>query len=116
LSSGRGICLIIYTSLTIHNRDIFLCLQHTLKRTIFGSMTQEVLHQQLSEQGGDSASKQYDSRGWLDQLRDDVAVRWTDLPVLACCAVSGLCDSVAFNATGTFASMQTGMSYPKPLP
>jgi uncharacterized membrane protein YoaK (UPF0700 family) len=32
----------------------------------------------------------------------------TDLPILACCTVSGLCDSVAFNATGTFASMQTG--------
>lgn len=46
-------------------------------------------------------------RGWLSQLRDDVSLSHTDIPVLACCTVSGLCDSVAFNATGTFASMQT---------
>ncbi|KAK3331507.1 hypothetical protein B0H66DRAFT_466525 [Apodospora peruviana] len=42
------------------------------------------------------------------QLRDDVSLNHTDIPILACCMVSGLCDSVAFNATGTFASMQTG--------
>jgi hypothetical protein len=47
-------------------------------------------------------------RGWLTRLRDDVNLSYADLPILACCTVSGLCDSVAFNATGTFASMQTG--------
>ncbi|KAK3695715.1 hypothetical protein B0T22DRAFT_456042 [Podospora appendiculata] len=44
----------------------------------------------------------------LAQLRDDVSLGYADIPILACCTVSGLCDSVAFNATGTFASMQTG--------
>ncbi|KAH8886576.1 hypothetical protein GQ53DRAFT_657657 [Thozetella sp. PMI_491] len=38
----------------------------------------------------------------------DINPSFSDLPILACCAVSGLCDGVAFNATGTFASMQTG--------
>ncbi|KAK1757974.1 hypothetical protein QBC47DRAFT_131728 [Echria macrotheca] len=45
---------------------------------------------------------------WLSNLLDDVSLRHADTPLLACCMVSGLCDSVAFNATGTFASMQTG--------
>ncbi|KAK0702978.1 hypothetical protein B0T26DRAFT_658911 [Lasiosphaeria miniovina] len=51
-----------------------------------------------------------DARHWLSlaRLRDDISLSYADLPVLACCMVSGLCDSVAFNATGTFASMQTG--------
>lgn len=48
------------------------------------------------------------SWSWLSQLRDDISLSYAELPVLACCMVSGLCDSVAFNATGTFASMQTG--------
>ncbi|KAK1622081.1 hypothetical protein BDP81DRAFT_466313 [Colletotrichum phormii] len=43
-----------------------------------------------------------------DWLRDDVNIRYTDVPVLACCLVSGLCDSVAVNAAGVFVSMQTG--------
>ncbi|KAI8274735.1 hypothetical protein K4K56_001684 [Colletotrichum sp. SAR 10_98] len=47
-------------------------------------------------------------RGVIDWLRDDVNVRHTDIPVLACCLVSGLCDSVAVNAAGVFVSMQTG--------
>ncbi|KAF9875208.1 duf1275 domain protein [Colletotrichum karsti] len=47
-------------------------------------------------------------RGLIDWLRDDVNVRYTDVPVLACCLVSGLCDSVAVNAAGVFVSMQTG--------
>ncbi|KAK1573363.1 uncharacterized protein LY79DRAFT_525904 [Colletotrichum navitas] len=44
----------------------------------------------------------------VDWLRDDVNIRYTDIPVLACCLVSGLCDSVAVNAAGVFVSMQTG--------
>ncbi|GKT96632.1 DUF1275 domain protein [Colletotrichum tofieldiae] len=44
----------------------------------------------------------------VNWLRDDVNIRYTDIPVLACCLVSGLCDSVAVNAAGVFVSMQTG--------
>jgi hypothetical protein len=51
---------------------------------------------------------QPETRSWVGRLRDNVDIAHVDLPVLACCTVSGLCDSVAFNATGTFASMQTG--------
>ncbi|KAK1995440.1 hypothetical protein LX36DRAFT_162600 [Colletotrichum falcatum] len=47
-------------------------------------------------------------RTFADWLRDDVNIRYTDIPVLACCLVSGLCDSVAVNAAGVFVSMQTG--------
>ncbi|KAB5517384.1 hypothetical protein GE09DRAFT_1231003 [Coniochaeta sp. 2T2.1] len=56
----------------------------------------------------DLPAKATPRRNWLAQLRDDVHLSYTDLPILVCCTVSGLCDSVAFNATGTFASMQTG--------
>ncbi|KAK0748933.1 hypothetical protein B0T18DRAFT_323031 [Schizothecium vesticola] len=47
-------------------------------------------------------------RGWLAHMRDDISLTHADWPLLVSCLVSGLCDSVAFNATGTFASMQTG--------
>lgn len=43
------------------------------------------------------------------RLLDDISLNHADLPVLACCAVSGLADSCAFNAGGVFVSMQTGM-------
>lgn len=62
----------------------------------------------MTSPGDDLPAKVTPRRGWLARLRDDVHLSYTDLPVLACCTVSGLCDSVAFNATGTFASMQTG--------
>ena len=47
-------------------------------------------------------------RGWMAQFKEDINLSYADLPVLACCVVSGLCDSVAFNAGGVFVSMQTG--------
>jgi uncharacterized membrane protein YoaK (UPF0700 family) len=53
-------------------------------------------------------SNQPAKRSWLSTFRDDVHLAHTDLPVLATCIVSGLCDSVAFNAIGVFVSMQTG--------
>ncbi|KAK3939724.1 hypothetical protein QBC46DRAFT_364602 [Diplogelasinospora grovesii] len=55
-----------------------------------------------------SSTSQIDSKSNARTLRDDINLSYADMPVLACCMVSGLCDSVAFNATGTFASMQTG--------
>lgn len=51
--------------------------------------------------------------GFLTSLRDDIDPEHSDAPVLACCFVSGLCDSVAFNASNVFVSMQTGK--PPPL-
>ncbi|TQN67775.1 hypothetical protein CSHISOI_07667 [Colletotrichum shisoi] len=56
------------------------------------------------QQTRDAPSK----RTVVDWLRDDVNIRYTDIPVLACCLLSGLCDSVAVNAAGVFVSMQTG--------
>lgn len=47
-------------------------------------------------------------RGWLTTVRDDIDPVHSDAPILACCFVSGLCDSVAFNASSVFVSMQTG--------
>ncbi|ROW01379.1 hypothetical protein VPNG_07616 [Cytospora leucostoma] len=46
--------------------------------------------------------------GIITRLRHDIDPAHSDLPVLACCFVSGLCDSVAFNASSVFVSMQTG--------
>ena len=57
---------------------------------------------------------------WLTELKRDVNLNHTDIPVIASCFSSGLCDSSAFNAWNTFVSMQTGMRPPPispyPLP
>ncbi|KFY36222.1 hypothetical protein V494_05196 [Pseudogymnoascus sp. VKM F-4513 (FW-928)] len=45
---------------------------------------------------------------WLTELKRDVSLNHTDIPVIASCFSSGLCDSSAFNAWNTFVSMQTG--------
>ncbi|KAH6646024.1 hypothetical protein BKA67DRAFT_663893 [Truncatella angustata] len=42
------------------------------------------------------------------RLREDVNIQYADIPVCLCSLVSGLCDSVAFNAASVFVSMQTG--------
>ncbi|KAM0326366.1 hypothetical protein ACHAQA_006968 [Verticillium albo-atrum] len=54
------------------------------------------------------AQQQPPRQTWLDWLRDDVHVSYTDLPLFACCFISGLCDSVTVNASNVFVSMQTG--------
>ncbi|EEH42407.2 uncharacterized protein PADG_07227 [Paracoccidioides brasiliensis Pb18] len=41
-------------------------------------------------------------------LKEDVDPAWSDMLLLACSFVSGVIDSVAFNAWGSFANMQTG--------
>lgn len=41
-------------------------------------------------------------------LKRDITKDRTDIPIIACCFASGLCDSSAFNAWNTFVSMQTG--------
>lgn len=52
--------------------------------------------------------------GWTTTLRHDIDPAHSDAPILACCFVSGLCDSVAFNASSVFVSMQTGNQPPPP--
>ncbi|KAF3353971.1 Serine/threonine-protein kinase crk1 [Verticillium dahliae VDG1] len=54
------------------------------------------------------AQQQPPRKTWLEWLRDDVHVNHTDLPLFACCFISGLCDSVTVNASNVFVSMQTG--------
>lgn len=41
-------------------------------------------------------------------LRDEIDRQYASIPVCICSFVSGLCDSVAFNASTVFVSMQTG--------
>jgi uncharacterized membrane protein YoaK (UPF0700 family) len=41
-------------------------------------------------------------------LRKNVSIHYADIPVCLCSLTSGLCDSVAFNASSVFVSMQTG--------
>ncbi|KAI9056210.1 hypothetical protein LZ554_001138 [Drepanopeziza brunnea f. sp. 'monogermtubi'] len=43
-----------------------------------------------------------------DYLKREIAIQHADIPILACCLVSGLCDSSAYNAWSCFVSMQTG--------
>lgn len=54
--------------------------------------------------------------GLTSRLRDDINPSHSDIPVLITCFVSGLCDSVAFNASSVFVSMQTGKSHLTPDP
>lgn len=64
---------------------------------------------------GDLPAPPAERKDWLSQFRDDISLSYADLPVLTCCTVSGLCDSVAFNAGGVFVSMQTGKRYLRPV-
>lgn len=41
-----------------------------------------------------------------------VNLHHADLPLLACCFVTGIIDAGAYNAWGNFMGMQTGMSFP----
>ncbi|KKA27070.1 hypothetical protein TD95_005400 [Thielaviopsis punctulata] len=54
------------------------------------------------------STSSHDRRSWRARLADDVDPRLTQLPIMACCAVTGLCDTVVFNAAGVFVGMQTG--------
>ncbi|KAI1080952.1 hypothetical protein F5B20DRAFT_85028 [Whalleya microplaca] len=57
-----------------------------------------------------TASTRSQSRGafTISNLREDVDKNYADIPICLCSLVSGLCDSVAFNASSVFVSMQTG--------
>lgn len=45
---------------------------------------------------------------WRSYFSADISLQHADLPIIACCLVSGLCDSSAYNAWTCFVSMQTG--------
>lgn len=45
---------------------------------------------------------------WSSYLKTDISLQHADIPIIACCLVSGLCDSSAYNAWTCFVSMQTG--------
>ena len=53
-------------------------------------------------------TKSHAANPWWLRLLDDIDLIWADVPILACSLVSGLVDSVAFNAGSVFVSMQTG--------
>jgi len=55
-----------------------------------------------------TAARQNRWRNSLQYLRTDISLDHADVPVIACCFVSGLCDSSAYNAWTCFVSMQTG--------
>lgn len=46
----------------------------------------------------------------LSYLKNEITPEHADIPIIACCLVSGLCDSSAYNAWSCFVSMQTGSS------
>ncbi|KAL8396310.1 hypothetical protein RB594_004696 [Gaeumannomyces avenae] len=47
-------------------------------------------------------------RGWAAELSRDVSMAWADIPLLASCFVSGICESITLTAASVFVSMQTG--------
>ncbi|KAG0651344.1 hypothetical protein D0Z07_1791 [Hyphodiscus hymeniophilus] len=58
-----------------------------------------------------SASVQKVQSRWhatSNYLKTDISLNHADIPIIACCLVSGLCDSSAYNAWTCFVSMQTG--------
>ena len=50
----------------------------------------------------------------LSHFKTEITIEHADIPIIACCLVSGLCDSSAYNAWSCFVSMQTGSSSPPP--
>lgn len=72
--------------------------------------TPGVLSARVSSDSSADANQQESGQkpGWITTLRDDIDPVHSDAPVIACCFVSGICDSVAFNASNVFVSMQTG--------
>lgn len=60
-----------------------------------------------SQPDDDSKPKSPRRFSWAG-LKRDITKDHTDIPIIACCFASGLCDSSAFNAWNTFVSMQTG--------
>ncbi|KAL8351521.1 hypothetical protein RB598_006349 [Gaeumannomyces tritici] len=49
-------------------------------------------------------------RGWVAELSRDIGMAWADIPLLASCFVSGICESITLTAASVFVSMQTGPS------
>lgn len=41
-------------------------------------------------------------------IKTEISLEHADVPIIACCLVSGLCDSSSYNAWSCFVSMQTG--------
>src|SRR6187402_3279973 len=48
-------------------------------------------------------------RSTLNYFNREINISHADIPIIACCLVSGLCDSSSYNAWSCFVSMQTGM-------
>lgn len=46
--------------------------------------------------------------GYSQYLTTKVSKNHSDIPMIICCLVSGLCDSSSYNAWSCFVSMQTG--------
>jgi hypothetical protein len=49
-------------------------------------------------------------QSYLQYLKTEISLEHADIPIVATCLVSGLCDSSAYNAWTCFVSMQTGMT------
>lgn len=63
----------------------------------------------MAESHDEAQTKPQKPAGPWSSLRDDINLTGADWPILACSFVSGLVDSVSFNAASVFVSMQTGM-------
>lgn len=59
--------------------------------------------------GSSTKSTKAKWRSAIQYFNSEIAMEHADIPIIACCLVSGLCDSSAYNAWSCFVSMQTGM-------
>jgi len=62
-----------------------------------------------SPSGTSTRGSRFDKRNVVRYFAEDVSLKNADLLIIACCFVSGLCDSSAYNSWACFVSMQTGM-------
>jgi len=65
----------------------------------------------LSDSNGSSMNAKSNTSNWkslVTYMRKEITLEQADIPIIACCIVSGLCDSSAYNAWTCFVSMQTG--------
>lgn len=69
--------------------------------------TLPIIEPQRPEQESPSKSVSR-TKSALRYLQAEISIKHADIPIIACCFVSGLCDSSAYNAWTCFVSMQTG--------
>lgn len=76
-----------------------------------GSQSSEPAELPITETPRNGSTTKPSPSNWqavLNYAKTEISLDHADIPVIACCLVSGLCDSSSYNAWSCFVSMQTG--------